>query len=121
MTDSENFKAAITKAVGAHGVWKLRLKTAIASGASEITPAQVSCDDKCDFGRWLYGREIPAAVRVSANYEAVRRKHAEFHKVAGQVLTAALGGKADEASRILGGPFEVSSRDLTTAMRGWSI
>ena len=45
----------INNAIGAHGVWKLKLRTAIATGASDIEPKTVRCDDKCALGQWLYG------------------------------------------------------------------
>lgn len=41
----------IQKATGAHGAWKLRLRTATLTGKSDFTPQKVKCDDQCEFGK----------------------------------------------------------------------
>lgn len=43
----------ITKAIAAHGQWKVRLREVIASGRSEWSVDQVKVDDQCVLGRWI--------------------------------------------------------------------
>ncbi len=48
------YKEEITKAIGMHGIWKLRLKQAIDLGSSEFSVEHISPDNECAFGKWLY-------------------------------------------------------------------
>ena len=50
-----SLKDEISAAIGAHGSWKTRIRTAIESGTSEFSPLNVAADNKCAFGKWLYG------------------------------------------------------------------
>jgi hypothetical protein len=91
----------IRNAIGAHGLWKSRLASAIETGKSEFTPEAVCTDNQCAFGKWLYGTTITPADKRGAHYETVRKLHTEFHKVTGDVLKMALTGKKDEAQRLV--------------------
>jgi hypothetical protein len=97
----------IAKAIGAHGLWKVRLRDAIAAGVSEMTPAQIEADNLCVFGEWLHG--------------TVDSLHAAFHREAARVLRLALTGSRIEASQALeiGGTFAIASAALTRAMINW--
>ena len=112
----------ITKAIGAHGMWKARLKAAIDSGNSEFRPDQVCVDNLCDFGRWLYGSTIAPAEKAGQHYRVVLKCHAEFHKLAAEALGRALAGKKAEASMLInpGSRFANLSVELTTAMMAWA-
>ena len=109
----------INVAIGAHGKWKFKLKTAISKGESDVTPEVVKCDDKCVFGKWLYGPTIPDDLREGMPYMVVRRLHGEFHQIASAVLQKALAGETDEAQNLLNGPFDVKSQILTKALTKW--
>ncbi len=111
----------ITKAIGAHGMWKMRLHSAIEMGKSEFAPDQVSHDNQCDFGRWLYGSSVPPAAKQQPDYEACRRLHAEFHQEAAKVLTLAVTGQKDKALHAMdpSGKFAEVSGHLTGAMMKW--
>lgn len=113
------FDEEISKAIGAHGMWKRRLHDAISSGRSEFTVTRVAADNLCDFGRWLYG--LSATERASADWRRVQQLHAVFHSEASSVLSAALGGNKSEAERRMGatGAFAKASVDLTGAMMQW--
>lgn len=52
----------IAKAIGAHGVWKMRRRTAIDTGKADAQAADVAKDNVCPFGQWLYGPTLPADV-----------------------------------------------------------
>jgi methyl-accepting chemotaxis protein len=107
------------KAIGAHGLWKVRLRDAIAAGASEMTPAQIEADDLCVFGKWLHGLGEPDT--QSEHYDTVHSLHKAFHKEAARVLRLALTGSRIEASQALeiGGAFAIASAALTRAMMNW--
>lgn len=111
----------IRRAIGAHGMWKSRLMTAIETGTSELRPEHVCKDDACEFGRWLYGPTMAAAARRMPHYETCRTLHARFHATAADVLRLALAGSKAKATAALGpsGPFNAVSAELTTAMMAW--
>ena len=109
----------INDAIGAHGMWKMRLRTAISSGSSDIDVAQASHHAMCTLGKWLEGPEIDATMRASTPYRVVHRLHAEFHRQAGDVLKAALAGNRLEAERLMAGPFAQASETLVRALTKW--
>ncbi|MFI5369818.1 MAG: methyl-accepting chemotaxis protein, partial [Spirochaetia bacterium] len=109
----------IGMAIGAHGTWKLRLKEAIHTGRSQMEVATVRVDDKCAFGKWLYG--LPEAARKSETAVKVRTLHAEFHEVVGHIMEMALAGKRAEAEKEMqrGSRFASLSNELTRIMMEW--
>jgi hypothetical protein len=109
----------INKAIGAHGMWKQRLRQAVDSGQSEFTVERVSPDNQCEFGKWLHA--LPPTDKTSANWKSVQELHAKFHTEAARVLELALKGqkqKADEGLSPDSG-FTKVSLDLTAAMMKW--
>ncbi len=111
----------IKKAIGVHGLWKARLRAAIESGHSDQSPADVAKANLCEFGKWLHGPNVPVSEKTSAEYQACRHLHAEFHKVAADVLVHAKAGQRDQAESAMGnhGKFTEVSADLTSAMMKW--
>ncbi len=111
----------IKNAIAAHSLWKSRLRAAITSGTSEFSPEKVRADNNCDFGKWLYGMPKQGQAKVASMAETVRKQHAEFHKVAADVLRLALSGKKDEAAKLIapGSQFADLSVDLTKSMMEW--
>jgi chemoreceptor zinc-binding protein len=109
----------IKKAVGAHGMWKQRLKQAIDSGKSDFTVDRVRVDNMCDFGKWLYS--LAASDQTSAHWKSVRELHAKFHAEAAHVLSLAVSGHKQDAEKGLatGSNFAKISSELTGAMMKW--
>ena len=105
----------ITKAIGAHGMWKQRLAQAIETGQSDVDVATVRRDDACEFGQWL----LTAGSGPDAS--EVRRLHSAFHAQAAEVLTHALAGHKEQAQNALAPdqPFASASVALTSAMMKW--
>jgi methyl-accepting chemotaxis protein len=113
-------KEEITKAIGAHGMWKARLRTAIDTGKSDTNVTDAGKDNGSAFGQWLYGPTIEAAAKGGGDFKEVQKLHAEFHKAAAQVLQLALQGKKTEAEKLLAhGSFADVSAQLTSAMMRW--
>jgi hypothetical protein len=119
MTQNESMINEIRTAIGAHGIWKLRLKTALTTGKVDFNAADLACDDKCDFGRWLHGPNIPPQVRSGGHYDVVRQKHADFHKALAQTVDAAMKGNTALSATLLDGAFEEKSRALAGEMQNW--
>lgn len=111
----------ITKAIGAHGMWKTRLKMAIATGKVDVPVETIGRDDQCAFGQWLHGGSLAPADKTSNHYTKVKSLHAEFHKTAARVAQLALGGKKSEAEAMMTmtGGYAVVSGQLTDAMMEW--
>lgn len=101
---SESFREEINEAIGAHGAWKQRLRTAAMKQETNLPVEDICSDDKCRFGKWLYG--LPVDQRKDGRAEKVRELHAQFHKTAGNVALLIRDGKADAAlSEIESGAF----------------
>lgn len=110
----------IDRALAAHGMWKVRLRTAIHQGKLDTSPADLRRDDRCDFGRWLQGGQVPDVARRSSHFALVVRMHAEFHKAAAAVAELALAGSKDAATRMLNsGEYARASEALVSAMQAW--
>ena len=119
MQNNAAIVAEIKKAIGAHGAWKLKLKTAIAMGASEADPVTVRCDNVCEFGKWLYGPTLDQEIRQGTPYKVIRRLHAEFHDCASRVLSKALAGRKQEAERMMSEEYAARSDKLVRALQKW--
>ena len=109
----------INNAIGAHGMWKMRLRTAIATSTCDITSHDAGCDNKCAFGKWLYGPTLDHAVRAGVPYQVIRRLHAEFHQAAGTVLAEVERGNAAGAQAQMSGEFTERSEKLVRALTKW--
>ena len=111
----------LKKAMVAHGAWKQRLRTVIATGKSTFQLEDVRKDNCCDFGRWLYACE--GNNRRTPHWECVRDLHATFHREAAEVLQEATDGdpgKATEAITSADSPFRTASDKLSKAIVEWS-
>lgn len=109
----------IDNAIGAHALWKARLRAAIATGAEELHSAEVCRDDRCALGTWLYGSSMDLETRHSVSYRSVRRLHADFHLAAGAVVRQLEQGDPAAAERLLSGEFAERSKQLVGALGWW--
>ena len=108
----------IAKAIGAHGMWKMRLKSAIDSGKGDVDVATARVDNACEFGKWLYG-QVSANAKATSYYTDVKQLHAQFHQAAGRVLELATTGKKAEAEALMAGDYARTSGDLTRKLMEW--
>lgn len=109
----------ITKAVGAHGMWKNRLVNAIATGKCEIPAAQAKQDNQCEFGKWLYGSTLTIQDKANPGYAKVKDLHAKFHGCAGRALECVAANDKAGAQKLLDSDFTSISSELTRAMMEW--
>jgi uncharacterized protein YqfB (UPF0267 family) len=109
----------IDKALLAHKEWKKRLEDAINSGHSDFKPKIVMSDNSCEFGKWLYSLSV--VEKSSIDYDKVKKLHAEFHKIAGDILQNAITGNKDEAKTkfSFGGTYGIASSRLCNALYDW--
>ncbi|MDI6743656.1 MAG: CZB domain-containing protein, partial [Smithella sp.] len=107
----------LDKAIGAHGMWKTRLKMAIEAGKTDTPVETIRQDNQCVFGKWLYGNTLTSVEKASQHYKTVKELHAEFHKTAARVAELALSGKKAEAETMmaLSGEYAAISGKLTQA------
>lgn len=110
----------IDTAVGAHGLWKSRLRHAVATRRTDVPPEVVRADDRCKFGQWLHHAVGPAE-RTGSSFRTVRDLHAQFHREAAKVLDLALAGRTAEAEAAMApaSAFTEVSTQLTAAMMAW--
>jgi hypothetical protein len=113
--------AEIDHAIGAHALWKSRLKMTIESGRIDMPVDSIRRDDQCDFGKWLQGKALSAADKATADCRKVDELHRRFHQTAARVVELALSGRKAEAETmmILGGEYAAISDKLTEAMTDW--
>lgn len=114
-------KNELDKAIGAHGMWKARLKQAIATGKVDTPTDTIRKDNECAFGKWLHGSSLNTEEKNTPEYKKVRDLHAHFHKCAARVAELAQNGKKDLAEQMLSvdGEFGEASHKLTQAMMDW--
>ncbi len=112
----------ITAAIAAHGLWKSRLRQAIDTGSIDGSIRSIETDDECQFGQWLAGVADEAkAAKYSRQWSLVKKRHAEFHKVAARVAQCVVDGKKSEAEEMMSarGEYSLASAMLTEAMIEW--
>lgn len=112
----------IRKAIAAHVTWKVRIYEAIETGNSDFRPEVVMLANVCDLGRWLYS--LPHEEQSGEYWKRTERLHARFHRIAGQKVKLALGGKPQEALALmtdLKGEFVTTSKLLTLTLHEWEI
>jgi Chemoreceptor zinc-binding domain len=111
----------ITSAIGAHGMWKNRLRAAIEAGTADLTVNVVRDDHQCTFGKWLHGANLSSEIKNSHHFRKCAEFHRRFHIVASEILSLAISGKKEEASEKMkpGQEFCRVSTELTNAMLGW--
>lgn len=114
-----SYAEEIDKALVAHGAWKLRLKSAIGTGNTDIQVSQVQTDNHCEFGKWFY--RLPVPVRTTELGLKVQDLHARFHVEAALVLDLALKGRREEAVQAiaLGSRYATISGQLALSLSQW--
>src|SRR5450830_108620 len=112
----ENKAFSFQDAENAHARWKMRLVQYVAGHSHESFDVEsVSCDDKCDLGKWIHG----PATRHSllSEYKNLRGSHADFHKSVGAIVRCVQDHKTDEARMLLGGNFAAASKKTIGAIQ----
>jgi hypothetical protein len=107
----------IMEAINAHIRWKIRLESYL-NGTSEekLDVKTVSRDDQCVLGKWIHGDAVKH-FRDDEGLTALRDHHAEFHVIAGEVVSKVQANDRAAAEKLLRGEYMNASRivvrDLT--------
>lgn len=107
----------LREAVQSHLDWRRRLNEYVsgAAGAAAIDVDEACSASRCSLGAWIQeneGGDDPYLTNLD-------RVHREFHKMAGQIVTAYNRGHRDSARRMLAGlQFRRASRDVIVALIG---
>lgn len=89
------------EAIQAHQAWSQRLKQYIDGDSDEQLDADVvSCDDKCVLGKWIHGTALPKYGHLNEAGE-LRDHHAQFHKIAGNIIRLHHDGETNSADQFL--------------------
>lgn len=114
------FHSQCTAAISAHGDWKFKLKRAITNQAEGLDPAQVSLDNQCAFGKWLYSPSTEP-LRTEKSYTEILELHAIFHQEAAQIVRLCQAARTSEAEKKMRADSAYSkvSAQLTTAVKNW--
>jgi len=97
--------------INAHAMWKKRLQ-GLLDGSNEeaLDPVVIGQDNSCELGRWLYG-EGQAHVQ-EAKFEEVRLMHADFHRLAAEIVSLHQSGYPEAAAALLSGDYAKLSERL---------
>lgn len=117
--EAEAIVREIGNAIGAHGMWKMRLRTAITTGRGDVSSLEASCDYRCAFGKWLYGSPMAALPKRTTHFQTVRKYHADFHRNAVKVLQCVENGQRDATETIMSGDYAACSEQLVEALAQW--
>ena len=102
------------QAIAAHSAWKSKLRDYLSKRDGSLKPAEVSVDNKCVLGQWIYSE----AVRYSKipEYATLKSEHARFHKAAAEVVRKADSGQSVTEEIALGSKSEFSKASSAVIM-----
>lgn len=90
----------LSEAIAAHEAWIEKLETTLrGQNPEEYDPAIVGADHLCKVGKWLYSDGM--TLDKFAEYETLRKAHADFHACAGEILQNHKQGYLMEAIKAL--------------------
>lgn len=109
----------IRKNIDAHLIWLRRFESAIDEGSIiETTSNQLSVDNECLFGQWLYS--LPPSEQTSKKFVKVRQLHVSFHNLAGCIKQLIDNNNLGEARHLLNGTFRQVSNSLVDELSKWA-
>ena len=101
--------------IEAHHAWKVKLKDFLQGGGEPIDAAVAGKDNVCALGQWIHG--IGQRVADLPEYAALRREHAQFHRLAGEVVRAHQRGQSARAAQLLDNEFARATQHTVEAIR----
>ncbi len=104
------------EAVALHSKWKRKLRDSLTKHSGSLRPSEVSLDDKCVLGRWIYGEG--AGQSALPEYTKLKYEHARFHNAAAELLRKANAGKSvlEEMAPCANTEFSRSSAAVVMAL-----
>lgn len=101
-------------AIAAHSQWKVKLRMYISGTGEKHDPNVVCKDNLCALGKWIYGEG--AKYKTDPLFEPLRISHAEFHKVAAEVIRKVDAKDKTGAETLLNGQYTTVSSQVVTAI-----
>lgn len=117
--NDQDFATELRNAIGSHGAWKLRLKTAVATGKSAIPSHDAAKCDACEFGKWLTDPTRGGSLALTVPHRVLSRIHAEFHQAAGEVISLVEINDLAAARHALDTTFTERSEHLVKGIGKW--
>ncbi len=110
--EGSNENLDVLGAVSAHQTWSGRLKNVLDGHSQEtLDPSVVGRDDRCVLGKWIHGPGQQCCGHLP-DFPTLKDKHAFFHRLAAEILTAHAGGQRERAMAILNKDFKTVSHDV---------
>ncbi len=103
----------LNQATQAHAEWKVKLRVAI-NKREKLDVTTISADNCCQLGKWLHG-EARGLFGTLATYQECVKRHAEFHRAAGEVAQTINRGEYDAAGKLLDGGTRYSAASSAVA------
>jgi hypothetical protein len=104
------------EAIGTHSKWKRKLRHYLEEQDGSLHPNEVSIDDNCFLGRWIYGE----GARHSSlpEYTKLKYVHTRVHAVASHLVRKANSGESvsEQAAPCANSDFSTSSSALVIAI-----
>lgn len=101
----------IDNAVRSHVDWRNNWFTALREHKQDSYQLEkVSADDLCKVGQWIYG--LGKEYEGMPEYEALKQKHAKFHRCAGDVVKLHNEGQFMDSIVIARGPLQELSLEV---------
>lgn len=102
----------ITEAINAHMKWKARLQSCLDGTSEEVLDPRVICrDDLCALGKWIHGPALNH-FHGDESLEILRADHAQFHNIAGNVITKIQQNDINGAMTLFSGEYVKASRKV---------
>jgi len=117
--DNAHASEQIREAIGSHGKWKLRLRTAVQLNRMDMPVEELSNCNCCAFGKWL--GQARHSMAGDPHIAGVAALHSQFHAEAGRIARMIRDGQTADASAALadGKPFIETSEKLAHALIEW--
>lgn len=93
---------SIGEALQSHSAWIQRFEEALKDKRGQKLDAeQVSHDDRCVLGKWLYAQDTQDRFKRSSEFMILQETHSAFHRNASLVISALRHDDKDEAQILL--------------------
>jgi hypothetical protein len=104
------------EAVCTHSKWKRKLRQSLAKRNHGLRPTDVSADDKCMLGQWIYSEG--ASYSSFPEYTKLKYEHTRFHMVAAELVRKANSGNSVDAEMepCANSDFSTSSAAIVIAL-----
>lgn len=107
----------IMEAINAHIHWKIRLEKYLDGTSDEKLDPELICrDDHCKLGKWIHGPALKHFHAADEGFATLRDDHAQFHIIAGKVVTNMQANDLAAAELLMDGEYTKASRKVVHAL-----